>query len=242
MKELQPRKDIGGFSGLVYNPVMTMKRTEAAPRGFLSTELANSFTHGVGFALSIAGLIVLVLIAARQDSPLHVVACSIYGSTLVLLYLASTLYHSIHEPRVKRILRIIDHVAIYLLIAGTYTPFTLIALRGAWGWSIFGVIWGLAAVGILLKIFFIGRFRIASVGVYLLMGWLCIIALKPLLDSLPEGGFPWLLAGGIAYTVGVVFFAWKSLPYSHAIWHLFVMTGSACHFFSVMVLVLPKSG
>jgi hemolysin III len=217
-------------------------RTRECTTGFLRTELANSITHGVGFALSAAGLVVLVVLAAMHGSALHVVACSIYGATLVLLYLASTLYHSVHTPRLKHVLQVIDHVAIYLLIAGTYTPFTLIALPTGWGWSLFSVIWGLALVGILLKILFIDRFRIASVVVYLLMGWLCIIALNPLLHSLPEGGFPGLLAGGIAYTVGVVFYAWKSLPYHHAIWHLFVMTGSACHFFSVMVLVLPEAG
>lgn len=214
---------------------------ESPSPGFLSTELANSITHGVGFALSIAGLVVLVAFAAVHGGARHVVACSIYGSTLVILYLASTLYHSIYHPQAKQVLQIIDHVAIYLLIAGTYTPFTLIALRGGWGWTIFGVIWGLAVVGILVKVLFVGRFKVVSVGVYLLMGWLCIVALKPLLANLPEGGFPWLLAGGVAYTVGVVFYAWKTLPYHHAIWHLFVMTGSACHFFSIMFLVLPES-
>jgi hemolysin III len=192
--------------------------TRESTAGFLRTELANSLTHGVGFALSIAGLVVLVVLAAMHGSALHVAACSIYGATLVLLYLASTLYHSVRTPRLKHVLQVIDHVAIYLLIAGTYTPFTLIALRGGLGWSIFSIIWGLALIGILLKVLFVGRFRIASVVVYLLMGWLCIIALKPLLHSLPDGGFPGLLAGGIAYTVGVVFYAWKSLPYHHAVW------------------------
>ena len=212
---------------------------DRAPIGFLNTELINGVTHGVGFLLSIAGLVVLVVLAASRGGARHVVACSVYGSTLILLYLASTLYHSVTAPRAKQVLRLIDHIAIYLLIAGTYTPFTLLTLRGGWGWSLFGVIWGLAIVGSVFKILFIGRFRKTSVVIYLLMGWLVVVGLKPLLASLPLAGFVWLMAGGAAYTLGVVFYAWKSLPHHHAIWHVFVMLGSTCHFFAVMWHTLP---
>ncbi len=212
---------------------------DRAPIGFLNTELINGVTHGVGFLLSIAGLVVLVVLAASRGGARHVVACSVYGSTLILLYLASTLYHSVTAPRAKQVLRLIDHIAIYLLIAGTYTPFMLLTLRGGWGWSLFGVIWGLAIVGSVFKILFIGRFRKTSVVIYLLMGWLVVVGLKPLLASLPLAGFVWLMAGGAAYTLGVVFYAWKSLPHHHAIWHVFVMLGSTCHFFAVMLHTLP---
>ena len=210
-------------------------------QGFLSNEFANSVTHGIGFALSIVGLVALLVCATFHGGARHIVACSIYGATLVILYLASTLYHSIWSPKVKRIFKMIDHMAIYLLIAGTYTPFTLLSLRGGWGWSVFGVIWGLALLGIIYKIFFIGRWRGVSVAIYLAMGWMCVIAFKPLIASLSAGGVLWLAAGGLAYTVGVIFYGWKTLPYHHAIWHLFVMAGSTCHFFSVMFYVLPRS-
>ncbi len=202
-------------------------------------ELINSITHGAGLALSVAGLVVLVTLAALKGTAWHIVGCSVYGATLVLLYSASTLYHSMRSPRLKRFFRIIDHSSIYLLIAGTYTPFTLVNLRGGWGWTLFGLVWGLAALGILFKIFFVGRFPIASTAVYLLMGWLVVIAIKPLLTLVPSGGLLWLLAGGLAYTAGVVFFAWEKMPYNHAVWHVFVLTGSICHYFAVLFYVLP---
>jgi hemolysin III len=201
----------------------------------------NGVTHGVGFLLSIAGLVVLVVLAASRGGARHVVACSVYGATLIILYLASTLYHSVSAPRAKPVLRLIDHIAIYLLIAGTYTPFTLLTLRGSWGWSLFGVIWGLALLGSVLKILFIGRFPKVSVAVYLMMGWLVVVALKPLLASLPTGGFLLVMAGGAAYTVGLVFYAWESLPHHHAIWHVFVMLGSTFHFFAILLYTLPPA-
>ena len=204
-------------------------------------ELINSITHGVGLALSVAGLVVLVTLAALKGTAWHIVGCSVYGATLVLLYSASTLYHSMRSPRLKRFFRIIDHASIYLLIAGTYTPFTLVNLRGGWGWTLFGLVWGLAALGILFKIFFVGRFPIASTAVYLLMGWLVVIAIKPLLTLVPSGGLLWLLAGGLAYSAGVVFFAWEKMPYNHAVWHVFVLTGSICHYFAVLFYVLPAN-
>jgi len=200
-------------------------------RESLAEEIANSITHGIGTGLSIAGTSVLVVMASLYGDVWQVVSFSIYGAALILLYLASTLYHSFQNPKTKRIFKIIDHSSIYLLIAGTYTPFMLVSIRGAWGWSLFGIIWGLAFAGIMFKAFFIGRFKKLSTLVYLLMGWLIVIAFKPMLDSVPTGGLIWLAAGGFSYTFGVIFYAWHSLKYSHAIWHLFVLGGSICHYF-----------
>ncbi len=218
-----------------------IQRPRSEPPGLFSTELANSVTHGVGLGLSIAGLAMLVVFASLRGEAVHIVACSVYGATLVLLYLASTLYHGIHAPRTKRVLQIIDHSAIYLLIAGTYTPFALVSLRGTLGWSVFGVVWGIAAAGVAFKIVFGDRFEVASVLFYLGMGWLCVVIAKPLLDQIGTAGVVWLAVGGLAYTAGVIFFFWESLPHHHAIWHLFVMAGSTCHFFAVMFYVLPPA-
>jgi len=210
-------------------------------------EIANSITHGIGVVLSIAGLSVLTSFASVFGSAWHIVSCSIYGATQILLYTASTLYHSIPYPRAKEILRVFDHSAIYLLIAGTYTPFTLVSLRGPWGWTIFGVVWGIAIVGILLRAWWMrkaltGQKAIWRTLPYIGMGWIAIIAIKPLLDALAPGGLAFMLAGGLAYTLGSIFYAWKKLPYHHAIWHLFVMAGSAFHFFAVLFYVIPLAG
>lgn len=202
-------------------------------------ELANSLTHGVGLALSVAGLVVLVVLAAMRGTAWHIVGCSVYGATLVLLYGASTLYHSVRSPRVKRVCKVIDHSAIYLLIAGTYTPFTLVNLRGPWGWTLFGIVWGLALAGILFKVWFVDHFIVASTTVYLLMGWLAVIAVKPLFALVPAGGIALIFAGGLAYTIGVGFFAWRRLPYHHAVWHVFVLAGSIFHYVAVLLYVLP---
>jgi hemolysin III len=202
-------------------------------------EFANSVTHGVGLGLSVAGLVVLVILAAVRGTAWHVVSCAVYGTTLVILYAASTLYHAIQSPRAKRVLRIIDHGAIYLLIAGTYTPFTLVNLRGGLGWTLFGVVWGLAVVGILFKVFHVDRFPIASTLVYLSMGWLVVVAWKPVVTLIPVGGIALIAAGGMAYTVGVIFYAAKHIPYNHAIWHLFVLAGSIFHYVAVLLYVLP---
>lgn len=201
-------------------------------------ELANAVTHGIGLILSLAGFVILLVLAAMHGSAWHIVGCGIYGATLVCLYGASTLYHGIPSPRLKRTLKIFDHCAIYLLIAGTYTPFLLVNLRGGWGWSLFGIIWGLALAGILLKFWFVDHFQILSTTVYLLMGWLAVIVVKPLLIMVPAVGLIWLLAGGLLYTTGIVFFAWKKIPYNHVIWHVFVMAGSACHYFAVLYSVI----
>jgi hemolysin III len=198
------------------------------------SELANTLTHAIGVALAIAALSVLVSLAALQGDPWRVVGFSLYGSTLVILYLASTLYHAVQRPRAKAALRVLDHASIYLLIAGTYTPFALVNLRGGWGWSLFGVIWGLAVLGILFKIFLTGHCAKGSILIYIAMGWIVLIALRPTIAAVPAPGMWLLLAGGLAYTLGVTFFVWRSLPHSHAIWHLFVLAGSACHFVAVL--------
>ncbi len=203
-----------------------------------SEELANSLTHGVGLTLSIAGFLVLVVLAAMRGSAWRIVGCAVYGVTLICLYTASTLYHSFHSRRLKRILKVCDHSAIYLLIAGTYTPFLLVNLRGSWGWSLFAVIWSLAMAGILFKVWFVEHLSVLSTAVYLLMGWLALLAIKPMLLAVPLSGILWLLAGGVLYTVGVVFFACKKVPYNHAIWHGFVLAGSACHYFAVLCSVI----
>jgi hemolysin III len=205
----------------------------------LQEELANSLTHGAGALLSATGLAVLVVLAAHSGTAWHVVSFSIYGATLVLLYTASTLYHSFRNPQVKHVLRIIDHSSIYLLIAGSYTPFTLVTLRGVWGWSLFGAIWGIALLGILFQSFSRHRFKRAAVLLYVLMGWLVLVAIKPLVSHLPVEGMRGLVAGGCLYTFGIVFYVWKRLPYHHAVWHLMVLAGSACHYFTIMFFVLP---
>lgn len=202
-------------------------------------EIAHALTHGLGVVLAIAGLVVLVLRAAPYGNVWHVVGSVIFGSTLVLMYTASTLYHSIPFSRAKYVLRVIDHVSIYVLIAGTYTPFTLVTLNGPWGWSLFGVTWGLAAAGIVFKLFATGRFEKLSLAVYLGMGWCALVAIRPLVDLLHTGGLVLVVAGGVSYTGGVVFYVWDRLPYHHAIWHGFVLAGSVLHYSAVLLYVIP---
>lgn len=206
----------------------------------IGEEIANSITHGIGAALSIAGLVILVVLAALHGDVWHIVSCAIYGTSMIMLYTASTLYHSFQNPNVKRIMRILDHSSIYLLIAGTYTPFTLISLRGPWGWSLFGVIWGLAVTGIIFKLYFTGRFNKVSTVIYVLMGWIAVIAIKPMIDIIPFNGLALLFGGGLSYTLGVIFYVWKKLPYHHAVWHLFVLGGTILHFFAILLFVLPQ--
>lgn len=196
-------------------------------------EIANSITHGVGVALSITGLVALVTMAAARGDAWQVVSFSIYGASLILLYLASTLYHGLPGERIKKTFKFFDHASIYILIAGTYTPFTLVAIRGGWGWSLFGVIWGLAVGGIIFKIRNTGRWGKVSAAVYVLMGWLCIIALHRMIAAISTEGLVWLFTGGVLYTGGLAFYGWKKLPYNHAVWHLFVLGGSICHFFAI---------
>ncbi|MFT4047604.1 MAG: hemolysin III family protein [Solimonas sp.] len=207
----------------------------------LGEEIAHAITHGVGVLLAIVGLTVLVARAAIYGNAWHVVACSVFGATLVLMYSASTLYHSIPNalPRAKQVLRVIDHSMIYFLIAGTYTPFTLVTLHGAWGWSLFGVTWGLAAAGVVFKIVATGRFEKLSLVIYLAMGWCAIVAVRPILQHLPTGGIALTVAGGLAYSGGVAFYVWERLRYHHAIWHLFVLAGSVLQYFAIFFYVVP---
>lgn len=202
-------------------------------------ERLNAVTHGAGAVLALAGLVVLTVAATLHGSVWHIVSFVVYGISLFLLYLASTLYHSFSNLKLKHIFKVIDHSAIYLLIAGTYTPFALVLLHGKLGWTIFGVIWGLACLGILFKIFFVKRFKVFSTICYLIMGWLMIVFIKPITASLPIAGYSWLIAGGIFYTSGSVFYLWRRLPYNHAIWHLFVLAGSFSHFMTVFYYILP---
>ncbi len=204
-------------------------------------ELANSVTHAAGVVLSLVGLVLLVVFAALNGSAWHVVSTAIFGTTLVLLYTTSTLYHSLRGDRLKQRLQKADHAAIFLLIAGSYTPFVLVTLRGPWGWSLFGIIWGLAVAGVTIKFWLAGRFRLVSTLIYIAMGWLVLVAIKPLAAALPAGGLKLLVAGGLCYTGGAAFYLWKRLPYHHAIWHLFVLAGSACHWAAVFLHVVPAS-
>ena len=199
-------------------------------------ERFNSISHLVGASLALAGSAVLVTIAAMGGDTRRTVSYSVYGTTLFLLYLASTLYHSL-RGRAKRVFRVLDHQAIYLLIAGTYTPFTVMALKGAQGWWMFGAIWGLAVVGIVLDALPRRGLRIIPVVIYLVMGWLCVFALDPIIAALPRAGFIWLVAGGIFYTSGVAFYILDHwYPWSHGIWHLFVLAGSTSHYFAILLL------
>lgn len=197
-------------------------------------EIANSVSHGVGVLLAGAAIPVLVVAAVRRGDPSGVVGGAIFGATVALLYVASTLYHAVPYVRAKRVLRIVDHSAIYLLIAGTYTPFALGVLRGPWGWSLFGVMWGLAALGVAAKIIVGPRFPKLSTTVYLVMGWLVVVAGRPLVHAVPPTGLLLLAAGGLAYTGGVGFYAARRVPYAHFVWHLFVLAGTTCHFFAVL--------
>ena len=208
----------------------------------LIEELANGITHGVGLALSVVGLAVLFVLSVMHGTAWHIAGCTTFGVTLVLLYTASTLYHSLRTPRLKRIFRILDHAAIYLLIAGTYTPFTLVNLRGFWGWTLFALVWSLSVFGILWKLFHVDKFQLVSTLIYIGMGWLAVIAVKPLFAAIPLSGIVWLVAGGLFYTFGATFLGFKRVRYHHAIWHIFVLAGSVCHYFAVMFYVLPPAG
>ena len=207
----------------------------------MGEEIASSVIHGIGILLSLAGLIIMVIFAARYGTAWHVVGAAVFGCGLIIAYTSSTLYHSFQKARIKAVFRVLDHVSIFILIAATYTPLTLVNLRGPWGWSIFGVIWGLALFGIVVECSSLRRFRLASVLLYLGMGWTIIVALKPLLAMVQTGGLILLLAGGLFYTIGCLFYAWRRLPYNHAIWHLFVLGGSVSHFFAILFYVLMAS-
>ena len=206
-------------------------------------EIAHAVSHGIGAVLGIAGLAVLTVAAAtRGGGAGDLVPCVVYGVAMVLMFTMSTLYHSFPWPRVKRVFRVLDHEMIFLMIAGSYTPLMLITLRGRLGWTLFGIVWGIAAAGMVFQGFFTGRYKGASTALYLLMGWICVFALKPLLANLPAAGVRWLVAGGLCYTLGAVVYLFKKVPYHHAVWHLMVLAGSACHYFVILWHVLPPRG
>ncbi|MDQ0217833.1 hemolysin III family protein [Peribacillus cavernae] len=202
-------------------------------------ELVNAITHGIGVLLSIAALVFLILISARQGSSWHVAAATIYGISMLVLYTASTLVHSFPPGKAKDIFEIFDHSAIYFFIAGTYTPFMLLVINGALGWTLLGIVWGVALVGVVFKAFFVKKFLYLSTILYIAMGWLIVIAWNPLAATLPAAGMQLLIVGGLLYTFGAVFYVWRGFPFHHGVWHLFVLGGSAAHFFAVLLYVLP---
>lgn len=206
----------------------------------LGEEIANAVTHGVGAALSVAALTLLVAVAALWGDAWHLASAIVYGVTMFLLYVASTLYHAITHPKARHVLKVIDHAGIYLLIAGTYTPFTLVTMRNEGGWWLFAVVWALAAVGIVLEAFWVYRPKWLSALVYLGMGWLAIFAIRPLVDNLAPAGLWLLIGGGLAYTLGTIFYVLKRVRFMHAVWHLWVLAGSVLHFIAVMLYVFPR--
>ena len=212
------------------------------PRHYRINKIANISAPGIGFLLSIPGLVLLIIHAARFGNGWHIVSCAIFGASIVISYAAFTLYHVFkYHSRLGHLFKIIDHSTIYLLIAGTYTPFTLVYLRGNWGWTLFAAVWGLTVAGIVFKIFFVHRFKIAAPLVYLLMGWLIVFAIEPALTFIPREALHLLLAGGLFYSFGLIFYAWKQLLFHHAVWHLFVLAGSICHYFAVYLHVIPNA-
>lgn len=220
--------------------IVSMKQKSLSnPKHYtLLEEILNSSTHGVGAGLSIAGLIWLILRAARIGDTLSIISVIVFGCSLILLYLASTLYHAFPCINVKRVFRVFDHCAIYLLIAGTYTPFLLVSMRGPVGWTFFGILWGIACVGCAFKAFFTGRFDKISTALYVAMGWIALVAIKPALTYIPLGALLMMAIGGLVYTSGVYFYHNHRIPFNHAIWHCFVMAGSAVHFFAILMYVL----
>ena len=220
-----------------------MTLESASPRYGFAEEVASSVIHGIGIVLSIAGLAILVAFSALYGGGTRaVVASSVFGATLILLYTASTLYHSVPGGPAKQVFRTLDHIAIFLLIAGTYTPFTLLALPGAWGWGLFATIWTLAILGSAADLGMLKRYRKAAVIMYVLMGWVAVVAIEPLRENVQTGGLVLMFAGGVAYTAGVPFYVSRRMPYGHAIWHLFVLAGSVLHYLSILLYVIPDAG
>ena len=214
---------------------------QAVTEAYSTTEeIAHSVTHGIGVLLSVVGLATLIVYSSRYGDAWHIVSSSIYGVTLIALYTASALYHGVTAPRFKNVLQRLDHAAIFLLIAGTYTPFTLVNLRGGWGWSLFGTVWSVAVAGAIMELLVTQRSRRISIGLYLGLGWLVAIAIQPMLANVAPGGLVLLVVGGLCYSLGVIFYVWRTLAFHHAIWHLFVLAGSAAHFFAVFLHVIPN--
>jgi hemolysin III len=211
--------------------------TRSITRSITADEVANTLTHGFGLVCSVLGFVILLILAILHGGAWQILGCAIYGATLVCLYAASTFYHGASSPRAKRVLHVFDHCAIYLLIAGTYTPFLLVNLPRSWGWSLFAVIWSFAVLGILFKLWFADRFPILSVSAYVTMGLLGVIAAHQIHAHVPLTGIIWIVLGGLAYLVGVVFYACKKIPHHHVIWHLLVLTGSTCHYIAILYSV-----
>ncbi|CAM2759439.1 PAQR family membrane homeostasis protein TrhA [Legionella worsleiensis] len=203
-----------------------------------SEEIGNATTHALGALLSLAAITLLVIFSASQSDGFKLASGIVFGCTLFLMYLSSTVYHSLTNPRLKHYFRIADHASIYLLIAGSYTPFMLVTLRDSWGWTMFVIIWSLALAGVIFKLFLVHKFELLSTVIYLMMGWMSLIVIKPIYQLLPAGGLACIVAGGLCYTVGVIFYAWERLKYSHVLWHLFVLAGSIFHFFAVLCYVV----
>ena len=199
----------------------------------LGEEISHSITHGIGAALSIAGLVISVVMAARTGEAIKVVSFAIFGTSMIILYTASTLYHAFTNEKAKKFFRYLDHTSIFLLIAGTYTPIALLLLKGAWGWTLFGLAWGLAILGILYQMLFLNKYKWISISIYLGMGWVSVIAIEPLIELMPFGLFAWILGGGLFYTLGTIFYL-KEIKYFHFVWHLFVIAGTVCHFFGLI--------
>ncbi|GIP21388.1 hemolysin III family protein [Paenibacillus sp. J22TS3] len=213
-----------------------MANTHTYPR---REEIANAVTHGIGALLSVAALVLLIVFSSTKGTVWHVVSFTVYGISMLMLYCSSTLVHSFKEGKLKDLFEFFDHSSIYLYIAGTYTPFLLVAIRGTLGWSLFGVVWGIALLGVVFKAYFVKRFLFLSTLFYLLMGWLIVIAWQPLMAAVPAAGMELLVIGGIMYTLGTIFYVWRAFPYHHAIWHLFVLAGSVLHFFAIFLYLLP---
>ena len=221
---------------------MSDEKTRAQPpKESIGEEIANSITHGVGAILSLFGMALLLYRTVGEGTGLHLASFVVYGTSLFLLHLSSTLYHALHAPRAKKVFWIFDHCSIYLLIAGTYTPFLLLSLWGKWGATLLVVIWTLAVLGIVFKSLFIGRFRKSSVALYVIMGWMIVLAARELWLRVPHEALVFVAAGGLSYTVGVVFYSWRRLPFNHMIWHLFVLGGSVCHYFAILLYLAPGS-
>ncbi len=204
----------------------------------IAEEIANSITHGIGWALAIVALVLLVIFSSYTGDPWLIVSCTIFGVGLVLLYSNSTMYHALQARTAKKVFKILDHSSIFFLIAATYTPYTLVVLRGVWGWTLFGIVWGGFIMGTVMKVFFAGRYKWISVGIYIALGWCILLAIGPIIRSLPFPGLILLVGGGVSYSIGALIYAKKGVRYSHALWHIYVMIGSILHFFSVFFYVI----
>lgn len=216
--------------------MINMAQTHTFSKG---EEIANTVTHGIGILTSIAALVLLIVFAAINGTPLHLATFIVYGVTMIMLYTASTLLHALPKGKAKNVFEILDHSSIYFFIAGSYTPITLIIMDGALGWTLFGIVWGLAIAGTVFKVFFVKRFILASTLLYVLMGWLAVFGWSDITSTVGTGGIALLVAGGVVYSLGAVFYVWRAFPYHHAVWHLFVLGGTVLHFFFVLLYVLP---